>query len=593
MLTRWCNHYCLIKTLWESCFARKQGTESGRNCLPSEIFTAIIVLNGFIMGDASKFIGRITLLVCILSLLFSKIVAKRPRPVGCPESCICTEETAQCYNRKSIPLSFPSGVVNLSFMNSAFHEIPERSFMNLKSLQLLLFTSNTFYLIANDAFKGLDRLEYLFIENNKIQSISRHALRGLETLTHLSLANNNLQALPKDLFKDLDALTKVELSGNSFHCGCKLKWLVGWLISTNATADEVVCENPAQYKGRKITSLPLNEFDCITAGFVPYQTLKFQSISIESFNYMNDIYVVITQPFAGNCSIFEWDHVEMVFRNFDNITGISTVFCKPLIVEGKLFVVVAQLFGGSHVYKRDTFANKFIKTQDIDILKIRKPNDIESFQIEGESFFVIADSSKGGTTTIYKWNGNGFYSHQLLHRWYRDIDVEYIEIANKPHLILLSSSQRPVVFQWNKGKKEFAWRIDIPDTEDVHAVKHFNIKGSLYICLTRFLGDSKVMKWEGSMFVEVQSFPSRGSMVLQPLQINKWQYAFLGNDFSLTQIFQWNTEKRKFVKFNETFFLAPRGFTFVLADNREFLFVSSFKAKTQIYEHIIIDTSQT
>ncbi|XP_051883789.1 leucine-rich glioma-inactivated protein 1b isoform X2 [Pristis pectinata] len=519
--------------------------------------------------------------------------ARRPRPVKCPESCICTEETAQCENRKSVPLSFPSEVVNLSFMNSAFSEIPERSFVNIKSLHLLLFTSNTFYLIANDAFKGLDHLEYLFIENNKIQSISRHALRGLQTLTHLSLANNNLQTLPKDLFKDLDALTNVELGGNSFHCGCKLKWLVVWLSNTNATVDQISCASPVQYKGRKISSLPLKEFDCMIADFAPYQTLKFQSMSVESFNYMSDIYVMIAQPFAGNCTILEWDHVEMVFRNFDNITGTSTIFCKPLIVEGQLFVVVAQLFGGSYIYKRDTSANKFIKLQDIDILKIKKPNDIESFQIEGEWFFIIADSSKGGTTTIYKWNGNGFYSHQLLHRWYRDIDVEYIEIANKPHLILLSSSQRPVVYQWNKGKKEFIWRIDIPDTEDVHAVKHFKIKDNLYICLTRFLGDSKVMKWEGSMFVEVQTFPSRGSMVLQPLQINKWQYAFLGNDYSLTQISQWDTDKRKFVKFNEIFIQAPRAFTSVLADNREFLFASSFKGSTQIYEHILIDTSGT
>ncbi|XP_055502574.1 leucine-rich glioma-inactivated protein 1b [Leucoraja erinacea] len=543
------------------------------------------------MGDASKIAGRFALLVWMLSLFFSKIGARRPRPVKCPVSCICIEETAQCDHGKSIPPSFPPEIINLSFMNSAFSEIPQRSFVNIKSLQLLLFTSNSFYLIANDAFKGVDHLKYLFIENNEIQSISSYALRGLGSLTHLSLANNNLQTLPKELFKDLDALTNVELGGNSFHCDCKLKWLVGWLMNTNATVDQIYCASPVQYKGKKISNLSLKEFDCMIADFAPYQTLKFQSMSIESFNYMTDIYVVIAQPVAGNCSILEWDHVEMVFRNFDNITGTSTVFCKPLVVGTQLFLIVAQLFGGSYIYKRDTSANKFIKIQDIDILKIRKPNDIESFEIEGEWFFIIADSSKGGITTVYKWNGNGFYSHQLLHRWYRDIDVEYMEIANNPHLILLSSSQRPVVYQWNKGKKEFIWRIDIPDSEDVHAVKHFKMKDNLYICLTRFLGDSKVMKWEGSMFVEVQTFPSRGSMVLQPLYMNEWQYAFLGSDYSFTQIFQWDMDKKQFVKFNDVFIQAPRAFTSVLADSREFLFASSFKGTTQIYEHIMIDTS--
>lgn len=74
--------------------------------------------------------------------------------------------------------------------------------------------------------------------------------------------------------------------------------------------------------------------------------------------------------------------------------GTSTVVCKPMVIDNHLFVMVAQLFGGSHIYKRDSSANKFIKIQDIDILRIRKPNDIETFVIDGESFFVIADSSK-------------------------------------------------------------------------------------------------------------------------------------------------------------------------------------------------------
>ena len=65
-----------------------------------------------------------------------------------------------------------------------------------------------------------------------------------------------------------------------------------------------------------------------------------------------------------------------------------------MVIDGALFVVVAQLFGGSHIYKRDTSANRFIKIQDIDILKIRKPNDVEAFRVDGEFFFVIADSSK-------------------------------------------------------------------------------------------------------------------------------------------------------------------------------------------------------
>ncbi|EPY82018.1 hypothetical protein CB1_000689004 [Camelus ferus] len=173
-----------------------------------------------------------------------------------------------------------------------------------------------------------------------------------------------------------------DLRGNSFNCDCKLKWLVEWLGHTNATVEDIYCEGPPEYKKRKINSLSPKDFDCIITEFAKSQDLPYQSLSIDTFSYMNDEYVVIAQPFTGKCIFLEWDHVEKTFRNYDNITGTSTVVCKPIVIETQLYVIVAQLFGGSHIYKRDSFANKFIKIQDIEILKIRKPNDIETFKIE-------------------------------------------------------------------------------------------------------------------------------------------------------------------------------------------------------------------
>lgn len=542
------------------------------------------------MGYANKTFKRYALFLWIASLLVS-IEGRRPRQPRCPTSCICTRDNALCENIRSVPRSFPPDVVSLSFVKSGFNEIPEGSFLHTPALQLLLFTANSFEAIHEDAFLGLPHLEYLFIENNKIKSISPNAFQGLKSLIHLSLAYNNLQTLPKDVFKGLDALIKVDLRGNAFNCDCKLKWLVEWMHNTNATVDQIYCADPPAYQGKKINDLVPQSFDCITTEFASYQSLKFESISVDSFTYKNDDYIVIAQPFIGKCSFLEWDHVEMVFRNYDNISSTSTVVCKPMVIDTQLFIIVAQLFGGSHIYKRDNSANKFIKIQDIDILKIRKPNDVETFTIDGTSYFVIADSSKAGSTTVYKWNGNGFYSHQSLHPWYRDTDVEYLEIANKPHLILSSSSQRPVIYQWNKSQKLFDRRTDIPEMEDVFAVKHFKVKNDLYICLTRFIGDSKVMKWDGSMFLEIQTMPSRGSMVFQPFAVNNWQYAILGSDYSFTQVYRWDVKKGQFVNFQELNIQAPRAFTLVSIDNREFLLASSFKGKTQIYEHLILDLS--
>lgn len=56
--------------------------------------------------------------------------------------------------------------------------------------------------------------------------------------------------------------------------------------------------------------------------FVVHQTLPYQSVSVDTFNSKNDVYVAIAQPGMENCMVLEWDHIEMHFRSYDNITGV-------------------------------------------------------------------------------------------------------------------------------------------------------------------------------------------------------------------------------------------------------------------------------
>ncbi|XP_029814297.1 leucine-rich repeat LGI family member 3 [Manacus vitellinus] len=223
-----------------------------------------------------------------------------------------------------------------------------------------------------------------FIENNDIQALSKGTFRGLKSLTHLSLANNNLQTLPRDLFKPLDILSDLDLRGNTLVCDCKIKWLVEWLERTNTTVPAIFCSSPGQFEGQRIRDLELGDFQCITTDFVMHQVLPFQAVSAEPFTYDSDLYVALAQPSASSCSILKWDYVERKLRDFDRIPAHSAVHCKPIVAQDQLYVVVAQLFGGSYIYRWDTAVDKFIKIQDIDSQKVRKPNDIEAFQIEGD-----------------------------------------------------------------------------------------------------------------------------------------------------------------------------------------------------------------
>ncbi|TDH12553.1 hypothetical protein EPR50_G00048180 [Perca flavescens] len=531
-------------------------------------------------------------LLCLCLCLPRESDARRaPKIPRCPATCSCTKDSAFCVDTKAIPKSFPPGIISLTMVNAAFTTIPEGAFSHLHLLQFLLLNSNTFTMIADDAFAGLSHLQYLFIENNDIQALSKYTLRGLKSLTHLSLSNNNLQQLPRDLFKHLDILTDLDLRGNSFRCDCKIKWLVDWMEKTNTSVPAIYCASPFEFQGRRIHDLAPRDFNCISADFAVYETFPFHSVSVESFEFNEDQFVVFAQPDSGFCTLYVWDHVEMVFRMFHNITSRSAVYCKPVVISNSLYMVVAQLFGGSHIYKWEEDPQRFVKIQDIDTTRVRKPNFVDTFQLDEEWYFVVADSSKAGSTSIYRWNSNGFYTHQSLHPWHRDTHVEFVDVGGKPHLILSSASQPPVVYQWNRGQKQFAFFSQITELADVQMVKHFWVRKVLYLCLTRFIGDSKILRWEGQRFVEIQTLPSRGSMAVYPFTVGLRQYLILGSDFSFSRVYLWDDLTQRFQPFQELNMRAPRAFSLVSVDNKDMLLAASFKGNTLAYQHLVVDLS--
>ena len=69
----------------------------------------------------------------------------------------------------------------------------------------------------------------------------------------------------------------------------------------------------------------LNSECAFSADFVLHQSLASESLSVDTFSYKNDVYVTIAAPSAESCMVFQWDHIEMNFRTYDNITGTANV----------------------------------------------------------------------------------------------------------------------------------------------------------------------------------------------------------------------------------------------------------------------------
>ncbi|XP_003454268.1 leucine-rich repeat LGI family member 2 [Oreochromis niloticus] len=531
------------------------------------------------------------------ALLCFYVAAESKKNFKCPSGCSCTKETIICVGTSQIPHTIPKEINSLSMVNGSIAEITEGMFSLMPSLQLLLLNANSLTAIKDDAFSGLPHLEYLFIEGNKIETITKNAFRGLRGLTYLSLANNKIRFLPRGLFFDLDSLLEIDLRGNSFQCGCENKWLMTWLKNTNATVSDVLCAGPSDMKSKRLNDLPIPPGECISTDFLRHQSIPIQSMSADIFSFKDDIFVAMAAPNSNSCVVMEWDHIELNFRKFDNITGKSVVGCKSVLIENHVLIIVTQLFGGSHIYKFDGQQNKFINFQTIEVFNISKPNDIEVFQMEGHWYFVIVDSSKAGMSTLYKWtdqperNETGFYSYQFLHEWFRDTDAEYVEVDGKSYLILASRSQSPIIYLWNKSTLKFILHSEITNVDDVVAVKAFRVEGDLYLAMACYIGDSKVLKWTNKQFIDVLPLPSRGAMILQPFTFADRHYLALGSDYSFTQIYLWDAETKTFHKFKDIYVQSPRSFTVVTTDRRSFIFSSSFKGKSMVFEHIFVDLS--
>ncbi|XP_070254951.1 leucine-rich repeat LGI family member 4 [Myotis yumanensis] len=534
-------------------------------------------------------------ILLLLLLLLAEVgagAAWRPPKGKCPLSCSCSKDSALCEGSPDLPESFSPTLLSLSLVRIGVSQLKAGSFRRVPSLHLLLFTFNSFSVIEDDAFAGLSHLQYLFIEDNEIGSISKNALRGLRSLTHLSLANNHLEALPRFLFRGLETLTHVDLRGNPFQCDCRVLWLLQWIPSVNASVGTGACAGPTALAHMQLRLLNPKTFKCRTIELSRFQTVGESALGVEPFSYQGEPHMVLAQPFAGRCLILSWDYGLQRFRLEEELSAPSVVSCKPLVLGLRLFVLAARLWGGSQLWARPGPGLRLALTQALAPKRLLRPNDAELLWLDGQPCFVVADASKAGSTTLLCRDGPGFYPRQSLHAWHRDTDAEAFELDGRPHLLLASASQRPVLFHWFGGR--FERRTDIPEAEDVYATRHFQASGDVFLCLTRYIGDSLVMRWDGSMFRLLQQLPSRGAHVFQPLLIARDQLAILGSDFAFSQVFRLEPDKGLLEPLQELgppALVAPRAFAHIAMAGRHFLFAACFKGPTQIYQLHELDLS--
>lgn len=158
--------------------------------------------------------------------------------------------------------AFSDNLIVLNLKKNVLQDIPDGSFSNLGSLEMLILSKNKLKLIRKNTFKGLSNLSKLDLSRNEIGTIEPASFSDLHelmflylkynqllvisadvfqsdmiNLTDLELDQNNLTFVSKDTLDRLPNLEEVSIGGNPWHCKC-LNKLVEILNSRSVTISD-------------------------------------------------------------------------------------------------------------------------------------------------------------------------------------------------------------------------------------------------------------------------------------------------------------------------------------------------------------------
>ncbi|XP_073463531.1 peroxidasin homolog [Aquarana catesbeiana] len=222
---------------------------------------------------------------CLLFLLLT------PQQVlSCPSRCLCFRSTVRCMHLMLDAI--PEVPVHTSILDLRFNRIREvnsEALQKLPDLHTLLLNNNRIQRLSRKPFEKLENLKHLYLYKNEIRSIQGNAFHGLGSLEQLYLHFNSLEALDVDTFGDLPklerlflhnnrisrihpgtfsqlpSLTRLRLDSNPLVCDCELVWLADLLrkfTERSSTLTAATCEHPSHLRGKSVSSLPEDQFNC-------------------------------------------------------------------------------------------------------------------------------------------------------------------------------------------------------------------------------------------------------------------------------------------------------------------------------------------
>jgi len=331
----------------------------------------------------------------------------------------------------------------------------------------------------------------------------------------------------------------------------------------------------------------------ITANLEGFTTLTeinsiatYGATSSEYFTVGTDNYLAFSNlhndsSYNIGASIFKWNTSTSKFDTtaFQSLSGYGSNYCEFFTIGSNKFFALSNRQSAStsfninsYIYKWNDTTGKFDTTPFQNIATNGSYN-WKHFTIGSDDYLAVANYTNGSShnidSKIYKWNGSSFVEYQLIGtNSGRDFEFftigtdNYIAVAN-----LYNGSSYTInsyIYKWNTSTNKFDTATPYQSILTTGAIdwEHFTIGTDHYLAVANFASsgtnysvNSKIYKWNGSQFVEIQSIATLGSLSIKHFSIGDANYLAVSNYFNganyalNSKIYKFNPSTGQFVEF--------------------------------------------
>ena len=227
------------------------------------------------------------------------------------------------------------------------------------------------------------------------------------------------------------------------------------------------------------------------------------------------------------------------FTQFQTIATTGSVDWEAFAIGSDTYLVVANFTDGntgilnSYIYRWN--GTSFVEFQSI---VTNRAADWEAFTIDGDNYLALASKTNFGSV-IYRWNGNAFVEVQTIPT-NGAFDWEAFTIGNDTYLAV-ANSYASNYDGYNVDSRIYRWdgvsfvEVQAIPTSGATDWEVFTIGTDTYLAVANSNDgttndiDSRIYHWDGSAFAEVQAIPTSSAYGWTAFNIDGDPYLAVAN----------------------------------------------------------------